>query len=138
MSDFTDAELIAFLDEALPPARCSELEHQLRTDSALRDRVIEVRGRENAGLHSIGAIWRRARLSCPDRTEMGQFVLGTLEPEAADYIQFHLDEIGCRYCLANLADLQTASQASVGASDQDEKRRKRYFQTSAGYLKDRR
>ena len=130
MSDFTDAELAAFLDEALPPSRCSQLEHLLRTDSALRDRLVEVRGRESAGLHAIGAIWRRARLSCPERSELGQFILGTLEPEAADYIRFHLDEIGCRYCQANLADLEAASKQS----DQGAQRRRRYFQTSAGYL----
>ena len=131
MSDFSDAELVAFLDEALPPGRCSELEHLLRTDGDLRDRLVEVRGRENAGLHSIGAIWRRARLSCPPREQLGQFVLGTLEAEAADYIKFHLEEIGCRYCQANLADLQAATQQS----HQGEQRRRRYFQTSAGYLK---
>ncbi len=130
MSDFSDAELTAFLDEALPPGRCSQLEHRLRTDSALRDRLIEIRGRETAGLHSIGAIWRRARLSCPDRSELGQYVLGTLQADAADYIRFHLEEIGCRFCQANLADLRAASQQS----DQEAKRRRRYFQTSAGYL----
>jgi len=131
MTEFTDAELAAFLEEALPPARCSELEHLLRTDADLRDRLIEVRGRDAAGLHAIGAIWRRGRLSCPDRSELGQYVLGTLEPAAADYIRFHLEEIGCRYCQANLADLKAASQAS----EQHATRRRRYFQTSAGYLK---
>jgi hypothetical protein len=131
MSHFTDAELTAFLDEALPAGRCSELEHELRTSTELRNRLIEVRGRETAGLHTIGAIWRRARLSCPSRTELGQYVLGTLPEKSADYIRFHLDKIGCRYCQANLADLESASQPN----DQPGKRRKRYFQTSAGYLK---
>ena len=131
MSEFTDAELTAFLDEALPASRCSELEHQLRTDTDLRNRLVEVRGRETAGLHTIGAIWRRNRLSCPTRSDLGQFVLGTLEKEPHQYIQFHLEEIGCRYCQANLADLQASSQES----DQPQERRRRYFQTSAGYLK---
>lgn len=131
MRPFSDAELTAFLDEALPAGRCSELEHELRTDSQLRDRLVEVRGRESAGLHTIGAIWRRARLSCPDRTTLGQYALGTLEKDAADYIEFHLRVIGCRYCQANLADLQAAAEAS----DQPQQRRRRYFQTSAGYLK---
>jgi hypothetical protein len=131
MRPFSDAELAAFLDEALPAGRSSELEHELRTNSKLRDRLVEVRGRESAGLHTIGAIWRRTRLSCPDRTELGQFALGTLDPEAADYIRFHLQTIGCRYCLANLADLQ----AAVEAGEQPQQRRRRYFQTSAGYLK---
>jgi hypothetical protein len=130
MSDFTDAELAAFLDEALPASRCAELEHQLRSDTPLRNRLLEVRGRESAGLHTIGAIWRRARLSCPSRSDLGQFVLGTLDQEPHRYIQFHLEEIGCRYCQANLADLQASSREN----DEPQKRRQRYFQTSAGYL----
>jgi len=131
MSDYTDAELAAFLDEALPPARCSELEHQLRTDDQLRNRLVQVRGRETAGLHTVGAIWRRGRLSCPSREELGQYLLGTLEPDKVDYIRFHIDQVGCRYCEANLADLQ---QASAGGT-LPQQRRRRYFETSAGYLK---
>ena len=130
MSEFTAAELAAFLDEALPAARSAELEHQLRTDTELRGRLIEVRGRETAGLHTIGAIWRRNRLSCPSRSELGQYVLGALDSAPRDYIRFHLEEIGCRYCQANLADLQAAAQTD----DQPARRRQRYFQTSAGYL----
>ena len=130
MSEFTDAELTAFLDEALSAGRCAELEHELRSNSELRNRLIEVRGRESAGLHTIGAIWRRSRLSCPDRKELGQFLLGAMEDDAADYIRFHLETIGCRFCQANLADLEASSQPS----DPPQQRRKRYFQTSAGYL----
>jgi hypothetical protein len=130
MSHFTDAELTAFLDEALTPGRSAELEHELRSNGVLRSRLLEIRGRESAGLHTIGAIWRRARLSCPTRSDLGQYVLGTLQAEASDYIRFHLDQIGCRYCQANLADLQ----AAVTADDQPAQRRTRYFQTSAGYL----
>lgn len=130
MSHFTDAELTAFLDEALPANRCAELEHELRSNSELRNRLREVRGREAAGLHTVGAIWRRARLSCPSRTELGQYVLGTLSDSAADYIRFHLEIVGCRYCQANLSDLESASISQ----DQPAQRRRRYFQTSAGYL----
>ncbi len=128
---FTDAELSAFLEEALPPARSAQLEHQLRSDTNLRQRLIEVRGRDNAGLHTIGSIWRRHRLSCPSRAELGQFLLEALEDEAADYVRFHIDSIGCRYCQANLADLQD-SAADVS---QPQIRRQRYFQTSAGLLR---
>jgi hypothetical protein len=131
MSQFTDAELTAFLEEALPASRCAELEHELRSNSELRGRLVEVRGRESAGLHTIGAIWRRARLSCPTRAELGQYVLGTLPKENSDYIQFHLETIGCRYCQANLADLQAASRQD----EVPDQRRRRYFQTSAGYLR---
>jgi hypothetical protein len=131
MSRFSDSELCAFLDEALPPARSAQLEHELRTDLELRARLIEVRGRDTVGLHTIGAIWRRHRLSCPSRESLGQYLLGTLDDEATDYIRFHLDSIGCRYCQANLADLQEAQSATP----QQSTRRQRYFQTSAGYLR---
>jgi len=131
MNHFSDAELSAFFDEALPPARCSQLEHELRSNTKLRQRLIEVRGRESAGLHTLGAIWRRNRLSCPSRSELGRFVLGTLETEQRNYIQFHLQNIGCRYCQANLADIDPAQKTPEQATT----RRSRYFQTSAGYLK---
>ena len=131
MTSFSDAELIAFLDEALLPARSAELEQQLRDDPDLRGRLVELRGRESAGLHSIGSIWRRNRLSCPSRDDLGQFLLETLEPEQADYIRFHLTDVGCRYCHANLDDLKDSHQTA----DTSPQRRQRYFQTSAGYLK---
>ena len=131
MNHFSDAELSAFFDEALSPARCSQLEHELRSNTKLRQRLIEVRGRESAGLHTLGAIWRRNRLSCPSRSELGRFVLGTLETEQRNYIQFHLQHIGCRYCQANLADIDPAEKTPEQATP----RRSRYFQTSAGYLK---
>ena len=120
-----------FWTKRFPAARCSELEHELRSDTELRQRLIEVRGRETAGLHTLGAIWRRNRLSCPSRSELGSYLLGTLPPDASDYIRFHIETIGCRYCQANLSDLQSASKTD----DQPRQRRKKYFQTSAGYLK---
>ena len=131
MSDFSDAELAAFLDEALPASRCADLEASLHHDEELRSRLIEVRGRETAGLHTIGAIWRRSRLSCPQRSELGKYVLGTLDEANTDYIQFHLNEIGCRYCQANLADMNESTDAAEPVM----KRRQKHFQTSAGYLR---
>lgn len=130
MPEFTDAELVAFLDEALSDERATELESRLRTESELRDRLVAVRGRETAGLHTLGAIWRRGRLSCPNREQLGQYILETLPEAEVDYIRFHLETIECRYCAANLADLQ----AAVPSQDVPARRRK-YFQTSAGYLK---
>jgi hypothetical protein len=130
MAEFTDAELVAFLDEALSDERATKLEKQLRDDAQLRERIVAVRGRETAGLHSLGAIWRRGRLSCPTRDELGQFLLETLSEEQSEYIRFHLRTVECRYCLANFADLQAAAQ-----TDDHVVRRRKYFQTSAGYLK---
>ena len=35
MNHFSDAELSAFFDEALSPARCAQLEHELRSNYAI-------------------------------------------------------------------------------------------------------
>jgi hypothetical protein len=135
----SDAALSAYLEEALPADQLSEIERRLRSDSQLQKRLAVIAGREDAGLHSVGVIWRRNRLSCPSRDELGQFLLGVLDSGAADYVRFHLDQIGCRYCAANFDDLR--SSVSVNAdpsgtgSDGDDARRRRYFQTSAGHLK---
>ncbi|MEM9827161.1 MAG: hypothetical protein AAF958_11260 [Planctomycetota bacterium] len=131
--DFSDAELIAFMDEALQPSRSSELEAALRDDESLRARLVQLRGRDAAGLHTIGGIWRRGRLSCPSRDDLGAFLLDALEDEHADYIRFHLEQIGCRICAANLEDLKAAANAQT--AKQIRPRRTRFFQTSAGYLR---
>ncbi len=129
---WSDADLLAFLDESLHADAMAEIEAACRHDQQLLRRLATVRGREDAGLHTIGAIWRRHRLSCPDRRELGQFLLNVLDDDAAGYIRFHLQRIGCRACQANLRDLQ---RQQTDAAEATAARRTRYFQTSAGYLR---
>ena len=59
-------------------------------------------------------------------------MLDALDPETANYIYFHVTEIGCRYCQANIDDLQAEKNQQKPVV---EKRQRRYFQSSAGYLK---
>jgi hypothetical protein len=82
------------------------------------------------GEHSIGAIWRRKRLTCPTREQLGSYLLGVVEPDYQDYLDFHLYTIGCAYCLANLTDLRGQQEAAPQAQE----RRRRYFESSAGLL----
>jgi hypothetical protein len=86
------------------------------------------------GEHSIGAVWRRQRLSCPTREQLGSSLLQVLEPDLQDYVDFHLQTIGCPFCLANLADLKSQSATAPEA----DVRRRRIFESSAGFLKARR
>ena len=51
-------------------------------------------------------IWEAQRLSCPKRSTIGAYLLGTLDRPWEDYVRFHLDELGCRFCQANLTDLR--------------------------------
>jgi len=128
---WTDREVTAWLDELLPALRMAEFETQLRTDPALQARVAQVIRHRDQGGNTIGEVWQRARLSCPTRTEMGGYLLGTLPPELASYIEFHLQTVGCRVCHANLNDLEEQSTQS----DQVPGRRKKFFESSAGLLR---
>jgi len=127
----TNEELLAFLEEQLPAERMAEIEQSLRGDQELQQRLASVVHQHDPGAHSVGAIWRRRRLSCPSRSELGSYVLGASEPTRAEYIEFHLRVIGCRYCVANLEDLE---QTAGEQADAVTRRRQKFFQSSAGYL----
>jgi hypothetical protein len=129
---FTDPELDRFLDEALQPERMAEFEAALRSDEELQGRLAAAVGRRDAGMHSLGAVWRRHRLSCPPREQLGSHLLGVLEDAADGYVRFHLEVVGCRVCRASLADLRE-QDAAADRQSVDE-RRSKYFQSSAGYL----
>ncbi|HQX53259.1 MAG TPA: hypothetical protein PLR25_25290 [Planctomycetaceae bacterium] len=128
---WTDRELTAWLDELLPAERMAEFENQLRKDNALRARMAVLIRQRDQGGHTIGEIWQRSRLSCPVRTELGSYLLGTLTEAAAAYVEFHLRTVGCRVCQANLNDLEEQSTQS----EQVPGRRRRFFESSAGLLR---
>jgi hypothetical protein len=130
--EFTSAELEAYLEEALPAERMAAIEEALRGDESLHNRLLATNGRRDAGVHSVGEIWRRRRLSCPTREQLGSFLLGVLSPGAADYVKFHVEILECRYCAASLEDLR--GQQSAAESQHAVERTRRYFQSSAGYL----
>lgn len=129
---FTTHELEAFLDEALAPEEMARVEMALRSQPKLARTLAEISGRRDAGVHSLGEIWRRNRASCPTRDQLGSFILGAMDNDEAEYIDFHIQTIGCRYCQANLQDLKRRQEESVETSTQ---RRSKYFQSSAGYLR---
>jgi hypothetical protein len=131
-SRFSNSELEAFLDESLPIERMTAIEDALRNSEELQQRLTAINGRRDAGVHSLGEIWRRHRLSCPSREQLGSYLLGVLPRDAADYVNFHLDTIQCRYCAASIGDLK--AQQSAAEADIAERRRQKYFQSSAGYL----
>ena len=126
------AELESYLDEALPVAEMTRIEAALRDDPQLARRLAEIIARRDSGLLSLGEIWRRHRLSCPSRQELGSYLLGILPDDDARYLAFHLEVAGCRYCQANLSDLKS-QQAEAPESVQQ--RRRKYFQSSAGRLR---
>ena len=56
---YTQADLEAYLDEALPMELMARIEAALRDDRTLAQQLVTINGRRDAGLHSLGEIWRR-------------------------------------------------------------------------------
>lgn len=125
------SQLEAYLDEALPAEEMARIEEALRNDRELLEQLAAINARRDAGVHSLGEIWRRHRLTCPTREQLGGYLLATLPKGVSEYIGFHLRTVGCRVCQANLIDLENQQAEAAEAT---RSRRRRYFQSSAGYL----
>jgi len=130
MGKFNDTTLLAYIEESLPSDLMASIEVALRSDETLRQQLAQVIGQRDSGVHTVGDIWRRHRLSCPSREDLGSYLLGAMMDDQADYIKFHLEKIGCRYCQSNLDDLSESQQRDAVVA-----RRKKYFQSSVGRLR---
>ena len=95
-----------YLHDALPEPEMAAVEKALRGNKELHAQLNAIRDEEDRGEHSVGAIWRRRTSQLPQPRSARRFLLGAGDPELLDYVQFHLDTIGCPYCRANLDDLK--------------------------------
>jgi 7-keto-8-aminopelargonate synthetase-like enzyme len=127
-----DETLRAYLSETLPPADMARVEKALRESAELRQLLEEVRNnRHEANWHGLGAIWKRDRLSCATRQQIGSYLLEALDEGMAEYIKFHIEVVCCPYCRANVEDLRgQIEQANMHARA----RQKRFYQSSRGLL----
>ncbi len=75
-------------------------------------------------------IWEVGRFSCPKRSTIGAYLLGTLDSQWHKYVDFHVNTLGCRFCRANLDDLQTQN-----AENQSTRLRVRIMESTAGFLR---
>jgi RNA polymerase sigma factor (sigma-70 family) len=74
-------------------------------------------------------LWETYRFSCPKRNTIGAYMLGTLEPDWQQYVEFHLNTLGCRFCRANLDDLQSQSRET-----QQEAFQARIMESTVGFF----
>ena len=135
MAEITREQLHAYLDDCLPETEAAKIEQQLRKSETLRQQLKLTLQERDRGEHSVGAIWRRERLSCVTREQLGTYLLEALDEEQTDYIRFHLDTIACPVCRANLTDLKAQQEEAVQHAKQ---RRHKIFQSSAGLLSGKR
>lgn len=74
-------------------------------------------------------VWEEYRFTCPKRSTIGRFLLGTLEDSWKGYVEFHVNKLGCRFCHANVQDLQKADELAVKQSQQ------RIYESTIGFFK---
>jgi RNA polymerase sigma factor (sigma-70 family) len=74
-------------------------------------------------------VWEQWRFTCPKRSTIGRFLLGTLEENWTDYIDFHVNKLGCRFCRANVEDLQKATE------EEQKKVQQKIFESTIGFFR---
>lgn len=131
-TEFTNAELEAYLDESLESGRAAEIEAQVRDDAALLQRLSEINGRREAGMHTLGEVWRRNQLGVPTVEQMGNFLLGVMPEGEADYIKFRIETLKCPFTIALKSDLESRNKEP---EEQSTARRSKIYNSSAGLLK---
>jgi RNA polymerase sigma-70 factor, ECF subfamily len=79
----------------------------------------------------VGDVWRASRASCPARVWLARSLSGTLPAGPKAFVAFHLDEIRCEFCRANVEDL------AVRSSDELDEMHERVRASTLGYLRSR-
>ncbi|MFG0289281.1 MAG: RNA polymerase sigma factor [Rhodopirellula sp. JB044] len=100
------------------------LQRQIASGGELGSEVPSETSRINADL---AAAWEFNRPTCPKRSTLGRYMLSILPSSWQDFVNFHVETLGCRYCRANLFEMQNTS----GPQPRDE----RMFQSTIGFLK---
>jgi hypothetical protein len=77
----------------------------------------------------LSDIWELQRFSCPKRSTIGSYLLGTADDQWHKYIDFHLNTLGCRFCRANIEDIKLQN-----AKKQNMHLQNRIMESTAGFL----
>ncbi len=97
------------------PRRWRRSNRALRKSEQLRERLVALVGMREAGVHGLGEIWRRHRLTCPSRQQLAASVVRWTTLNAITFSS--ISRLGCRVCRANLDDLK--SQQSEKAPERN-------------------
>ncbi len=78
----------------------------------------------------LSETWVEGRFTCPKRSTIGSWLLGSLDQEWSSYVDFHLNTVGCAICRANLDDLEN----TIKKKQQDNILKQKIFESSIGFL----
>ncbi len=93
----SDADLLAYLDEALPEGRAVEVERAVRESGEVRQRLSALLRQRDQGGHTLGEIWRRRQLSCVSRTDLSRYLSGNCHSATATTWSFIPESFNARY-----------------------------------------
>lgn len=102
----------AYIDGALSPEETEAFALKAQRDSELRGQIRTVQSEFDYHNHTVGSLWRRNQLTCPSDQDIVDYQRGELaiiNPEIADYVQFHLKSIRCIYCISSAAERKQPS-----------------------------
>lgn len=80
---------------------------------------------------TVGQVWHEERISCLKRSTLGGFLLGVLDEDWNEYVDFHVNKAACAECRANLDDLREEESRDAKAH---EALKERCFASSVGFL----
>ncbi|MFN0137194.1 MAG: RNA polymerase sigma factor [Phycisphaerae bacterium] len=83
---------------------------------------------------SVARVWRDEAISCVKRSTLGRYLLGVLDDEWNEYIEFHTAQAGCPRCNANLDDLRSEDERDAASHAN---LRDRCFASSVGFMSKR-
>ena len=75
-------------------------------------------------------VWEASRPSCPKRSTIGAYMLGTLDEGWHEFVDMHLNTLGCHFCRANLDDLESENEKGDRKKVQT-----RIMESTVGFLK---
>ena len=86
--------------------RLRELAHARDPKSRLLEELASaLDGTEREPWFDVGEAWRAGRVSCPARHWLARLCAGGVPDGPKGFLRFHLDEMKCEWCQANLDDL---------------------------------
>ena len=88
-----------------------EIETALRQDAELVTCVARLSAQRDAGVHSLGDFWRRGRISCPTREQIGSFLLGALPDDQIAAVLTYLRNFGGNSAAAVTTEQVAAARA---------------------------
>jgi RNA polymerase sigma-70 factor (ECF subfamily) len=65
----------------------------------------------------VSEVWRAQRVSCPARHWLARWAQGSLAEGPRSFLEFHVEEMECDFCRANLEDLKGASGSAAQVSE---------------------